>query len=203
MSCPDPLVLAAYAAGDLTALERRDAEVHLVRCKKCRAHVLGLREEGARAARAPQASDEPDTDHSGWGVAVGFLIALGAVALALAALGRASGSPLRLSGVYAMAFDLFFFVRGRAPGLVELVVALAATGTVAAIAALGVASLARRLGPPLSRRSRSAARSPRTPSTCGTPRARCASRPRRPWPAPSRPRRTRSRSTAASTATSS
>ncbi|HVH06479.1 MAG TPA: hypothetical protein VNE71_10825, partial [Myxococcota bacterium] len=150
MSCPDPLVLAAYAAGDLAALERRDAEVHLVRCKKCRAHVLDLREVEARTAQAAAvAAEEPAPEPSGWGLAVGFLVALGAVALALAALGRMSGSPLRLSGVYAMAFDLIFFVRGRAPGLIELVVALAATGTVAAIAALGVASLARRLGPPL------------------------------------------------------
>jgi len=150
VSCPDPLVLAAYAAGDLAALERRDAEVHLVRCKKCRAHVLDLREVEARTAQAAAvAAEEPAPEPSGWGLAVGFLVALGAVALALAALGRMSGSPLRLSGVYAMAFDLIFFVRGRAPGLIELVVALAATGTVAAIAALGVASLARRLGPPL------------------------------------------------------
>jgi cytoskeletal protein CcmA (bactofilin family) len=149
VSCPDPLVLAAYAAGDLEPLERRDAEVHLVRCKKCRAHVLGLREVEARGALAAAEAALPEAEPSGWGVAVGFLVALGAVALALAGLGRASGSPLSLSGVYAMAFDFFFFVRGRAPGLVELVVALAATASVAGIAALGVASLARRIGPPL------------------------------------------------------
>ena len=149
MSCPDPLVLAAYAAGGLEPLERRDVEVHLVRCKKCRAHVLGLREVEARGAAAAAAADAPEEAPSGWGFAVGFLIALGAVALALAGLGRTSGSPLSLSGVYAMVFDFFFFVRGRAPGLVELVVALAATASVAGIAALGVASLARRLGPPL------------------------------------------------------
>jgi cytoskeletal protein CcmA (bactofilin family) len=149
MSCPDPLVLAAYAAGDLEPLERRAAEVHLVRCKKCRAHVLGLREVEAQGAQAAAEPEAPEAEQSGWGFAVGFLIALGVVALSLAALGRASSSPLSLSGVYAMAFDFFFFVRGRAPGLVELVVALGATATVAAIAALGVASLARRLGPPL------------------------------------------------------
>jgi cytoskeletal protein CcmA (bactofilin family) len=149
MSCPDPLVLAAYAAGDLEPLERRDVEVHLVRCKTCRAHVLGLREAAPQGGGTDAVPAAPDEEPSGWGFAVGFLIALGAVALGLAALGRAGGSPLSLSGVYAMAFDFFFFVRGRAPGLVELVAALAATASVAGIAALGVASLARRLGPPL------------------------------------------------------
>ena len=148
MSCPDGVVLAAYAAGDLATLERRDVEVHLVRCRTCRAHVLGIREAEARAA-TEEPADARAPEPSGHGFALGFLIALGAVALALAALGRTGPSPLRPAGVYAMAFDLIFFVRGRAPGLLELVVALAATGSVAAIAALGVSSLARRIGPPL------------------------------------------------------
>jgi cytoskeletal protein CcmA (bactofilin family) len=148
VSCPDGVVLAAYAAGDLEPLARRDAEVHLVRCRECRAHLLALREAGARAAlEAPPDSPAPE-EPQGFGFAVGFLIALGLTALALAALGRGD-SLLRPSGVYAMAFDFLFFVRGRVPGLLELVVALAATGSVAAIAALGVSSLARRLGPPL------------------------------------------------------
>jgi cytoskeletal protein CcmA (bactofilin family) len=160
VSCLDGATLAAFAAGALAAPERRSVEVHLVRCRECRARVLALRaaderlvaEAGGGAAPGPEPAGER-------GFVLGFAVTLAAVALGLAAFGRltergvASGvawlSPLRLSGVYGMAFDFVFWVRDRAPGLLELLAALAATASVAGIAALGVASLARRLGPPL------------------------------------------------------
>lgn len=147
MSCLDGVVLAAYAAGELAPLARRDADAHLVRCRDCRARVLALREtlapDGEPADAAPLAAPER-------GFALGFSIALAAVVLALAAVGRRGDfSLIPLSGVYGMAFDLLLWVRGNAPGLLELVAALAATASVATIAALVVASLARRIGPPL------------------------------------------------------
>jgi cytoskeletal protein CcmA (bactofilin family) len=160
MSCLDGATLAAFASGALPAAERRDAEGHLVRCRECRERVVALRAAEARlAAEIRGGEPEPAPPAEGRGFALGLALSLGAVALGLAALGRAADgslgsgiawlSPLRLSGVYGMAFDFVFWVRDSAPGLLELIVALAATASVAAIAALGVASLARRLGPPL------------------------------------------------------
>jgi cytoskeletal protein CcmA (bactofilin family) len=159
VSCPDGATLAAYAAGELLALERRNAEAHLVRCRECRGRVVALREAESRASAGTGDASRPEpAAPSGRGFALGFPLALGAVALVLAALGELAGgggsggswlSALRLSGVYGMAFDFVFWVRDRAPGLLELLAALAATASVAGIAALAVASLARRLGPPL------------------------------------------------------
>jgi cytoskeletal protein CcmA (bactofilin family) len=160
MSCLDGATLAAFASGALPAAERRAAEGHLVRCRECRERIVALRAAEARlAAEDRGGASEPPPPAEGRGFALGLALSLAAVALGLAALGRAADgslgsgiawlSPLRLAGVYGMAFDLVFWVRDRAPGLLELVVALAATASVAAIAALGVASLARRLGPPL------------------------------------------------------
>lgn len=156
MSCPGGEELAAYAAGELAALERRAVEAHLVRCRDCRARVLELRRAEARAAEdGGEAQPAPPADGER-GFALGLVMALAVVALGLAALGRTFGggsaagvSPLGPSGAYGMLFDFVFFVRDRAPGVLELVVALAATASVAAIAALAVASLARRLGPRL------------------------------------------------------
>ncbi len=160
MSCLDGATLAAYAAGELPELQRRSADAHLVGCRDCRTRVVALREaaargEGEASDEAAQSGDAPP----GGGFALGFGIALGSVALALAAFdrvadkGMASGvawlSPLRLSGAYEMLFGLVFWVRNRAPGLLELVAALVATASIAAVAALGVSSLARRIGPRL------------------------------------------------------
>jgi len=160
MSCLDGATLAAFAAGALPAAERRGAEAHLVRCRECRERVVALRAAEARLAAETQGgAPPPPAPAPGRGFALGLALSLAAAALGLAALGRGAegglGSglarlnPLRLSGVYGMAFDFVFWVQGRAPGLLELFAAIAATASVAAIAALGVASLARRLGPPL------------------------------------------------------
>jgi cytoskeletal protein CcmA (bactofilin family) len=154
VSCLDGVTLAAYAAGDLPPAPRRAAEAHLVRCRECRARVLALREaaEGASGGAGPVEAG-PDAPPGG-GFAIGFAVALGLVALALAGVERALGgagwlAPMHLSSAYEMFFDLVFWARNRAPGLLELVAALVATASVAALAALGVASLSRRLGPRL------------------------------------------------------
>lgn len=155
MSCLDGVQLAGYAAGELEPSERRVAEAHLVRCRDCRAQVLALREAEAQAAEQGGAPREPQPAAGEAGFALGFALALAVVALVIAGLGRVGGdsgagsSLLGSSGAYGMLFDFVFWVRSRAPGLLELVVALAATASVAAIAALGVASVARRLGPRL------------------------------------------------------
>jgi cytoskeletal protein CcmA (bactofilin family) len=158
MSCLDGATLAAFAAGALQAAERRSAEAHLVRCRECRTRVVALRAAEASLAAEERGGEPPAPPAAeGRAFALGLALSLAAVALGLAALGRVAEdgfsfsrlSPLRLSGVYGMAFDFVFWVRDRAPGLLELLAALAATASVAAIAALGVASLARRLGPPL------------------------------------------------------
>jgi cytoskeletal protein CcmA (bactofilin family) len=122
--------------------------------------VVALRE--AEAEGGGEAGDDATGEAGappGGGFAVGFGIALAAVALALAGLDRVAArgmasdvgwlSPLRLSGAYEMLFDVVFWVRNRAPGLLELVAALVAMASVAALAALGASSLARRIRPRL------------------------------------------------------
>jgi cytoskeletal protein CcmA (bactofilin family) len=150
------VVLAAYAAGELLPVERRAAEAHLVRCRDCRGQVLALREAEARAAAEAGGAPQDSTPAAAeGGFVLGLVLALAVVALVIAALGRlgggseAGGLRLGLSEVSSMLFDLVFWVRDRAPGLLELVVALAATASVAAIAALAVGSLSRRIGPRL------------------------------------------------------
>jgi hypothetical protein len=152
VSCPDGATLAAYLAGDLPPLERHGAEIHLVRCRACRARVLDLRGAAAEA-RGDTRPGEESASARGAGFALGLGLALAVVSTLLLAAGRLAegrGLPgLHLSGAYGMVFALVFWVRDRAPGLLELLGALAAMASVAAIAALAVSSLARRLGPPL------------------------------------------------------
>jgi cytoskeletal protein CcmA (bactofilin family) len=153
VSCLDGVTLAAYAAGDLAPAPRRAAEAHLVRCRDCRERVVALRRAAAEGSGEGGGAPDPEADAPpGGGFAMGFAVALGLVALALAAVERAMGgdgwlAPARLSGAYEMLFDLVDWARHRAPGLLELLAALVATASVAALAALGVASLTRRLGP--------------------------------------------------------
>src|SRR4029453_1853077 len=137
VSCLDGATLAAYAAGELPPLQRRNAGANLVRCGGCRARVIALRasapDEGAGGeGRSDGERDAPP----GGGFALGFGLALGVGALAIGAFERAamrgeaggSGlSPLRLSGAYEMLFGLVFWVRNRAPGGWGLGAALGAT----------------------------------------------------------------------------
>jgi cytoskeletal protein CcmA (bactofilin family) len=55
-------------------------------------------------------------------------------------------NPLQLLGAYEMLFDLIFLLRDSAPGFLELCVAVAATGSLAALATFAASALLRRLG---------------------------------------------------------
>jgi cytoskeletal protein CcmA (bactofilin family) len=57
-------------------------------------------------------------------------------------------NPLRILGAYEMLFDLVFWVRDSAPGFLELCVAVAATGSLAALATFAASSVLRRFARP-------------------------------------------------------
>jgi len=159
MSCFPEAVYSVYVDGELPLAESRDVEAHLVSCRDCRALVVALRDEEALLADLLQ-ERQPRSFHSvprrapARGLAIGFLPSLGAVALVVAGVGWILESlfpssmtwlnPLNLIGAYDMAFDLIFLIRNQAPGLVELLIAVAVTVSVSALASFVVSVLARR-----------------------------------------------------------
>ena len=157
--CPDEILCLLYADDELDADARRDLEVHLVACRDCRERVVALREEGAllgavmherRREALPAAEGAPEPS-----VAIGVPLAIGGVAMALAAAGelldaRLPGSldllhPRRLKGAYEMAFDLVFLVRENAPGLLELGFAVGVVASVSALLSFFVSSFSKRV----------------------------------------------------------
>ncbi|MEE9606863.1 MAG: zf-HC2 domain-containing protein [Myxococcota bacterium] len=166
MSCFPEASYALYTDGELEPGERRGVEMHLVGCQRCRALVLALREEAAALTdalfeREPvplRTAPRPDPAR---GVALGIVPALAAVVVAAGVIGvilelrLPSGiewlNPFRLVGVYEMAFNLVFLLRDEVPGLLELLLAAAALGSVAALAAFGLSVISKRwLGSTLS-----------------------------------------------------
>jgi cytoskeletal protein CcmA (bactofilin family) len=152
--------LARYVDGESDAEETRRVEAHLIASRESRALLLALREEAdllaavlrERPARAPALAraEVPDP-----GLSVGLPVAVGAFALALAVGSTLLRSglpaaldflnPLHLKGALAMLFNVFFLVRDQAPDFFDLLVAVAATGSVAALGAFAVSALSRRL----------------------------------------------------------
>ena len=148
MACPSAMTCLLYADGELSGSALRETETHLVGCRDCRARVMALREEGALLGEvlrgelrhlAPAAAISDPR-----GIALGIPLAVAAVTIALAAAGalidaRLPGAfdllhPRRLKGAAEMSFDVIFMLRERAPGLVELGLAV---GVMASISALG------------------------------------------------------------------
>jgi hypothetical protein len=163
MSCFPEAVYSVYVDGELPLAELRDVEAHLVRCRDCRALVVALRDEEALLAdvlqeRQPRSFQSVPRRAPARGLAIGFLPSLGAVALVVASVGWIVESlfpssmtwlnPLNLIGAYDMAFDLIFLIRDQAPGLVELLIAVAVTVSVSALATFVLSVLARRLWGP-------------------------------------------------------
>jgi cytoskeletal protein CcmA (bactofilin family) len=151
----------AYVDGELSPAEMREVEAELVRSRRARELVLALREEASllgdvlqereREAERPVTAEAPAR-----GLVVGLPAAVGVVAVMAVVLGflleaqLPAGldwlNPLRLLGAYEMLFDLIFLLRDSAPGFLELCVAVAATGSLAALATFAASAVLRRLG---------------------------------------------------------
>jgi cytoskeletal protein CcmA (bactofilin family) len=159
MSCPQEASLLRYADRELTGDALHALESHLVGCRGCRTRVVALEGESQWLAdvlqererrgfvHAPVAAPEP-------GVALGVPVTIALVTAALAVGGALMEispggigwmNPLRLMGASEMAFDVFFMLRSRAPGLFELCLSLAAVASVSALLSLAVGALGRRV----------------------------------------------------------
>jgi cytoskeletal protein CcmA (bactofilin family)/anti-sigma factor RsiW len=161
VSCHPEAVYSVYVDGELPLAALREVEAHLVSCRECRALVLALREEGTllrdalreRERSAPRRARVPVTPARG--LALGLLPTVAFLGVALGVAGWVVESqipaalrwanPLSWIGAYEMAFDLIFWLRDRAPGLLELVVAVAATASVSAILSFAVTLVFRRV----------------------------------------------------------
>jgi len=159
MSCPPEWTVGAYVDEGLAPAEVRRVETHLVGCERCRGLVLALRGEARALAEAlsGDASAEPaglTVVAPARGAALGLPIAIAATALvtavasALYEMQLPSGMnwlrPSTLLGVNEMLFDTLFMLRDRAPGWLELGLALGALGGLAAIASFLAGALLRR-----------------------------------------------------------
>lgn len=160
MSCPAPPTLARYADRELAGDALRALEAHLVGCRACRAAVVALQSESLLLADvlqerprrlAPHAAPaEPEP-----GVALGLPLAVAALTAVTAVGGFLLESqlpggfdllnPLRLLGATEMAFDLIFMLRDRAPGLIELALAVAIVASVSALLSFAVGAVYRRV----------------------------------------------------------
>ncbi|MDJ0865504.1 MAG: polymer-forming cytoskeletal protein [Myxococcota bacterium] len=153
-------LLARYVDGELDADEVRRIEAHLVESREARELVLALREENEALTDAIRERDEVRSVAAGdaaaqAGLSWGLPLSVAGVSLALAGGGLLlemrlpSGidflNPLRLTGAVDMAFNLFFLARDRAPAFFDLVVAVAATGSVAALGSVAVSAVSRRV----------------------------------------------------------
>jgi cytoskeletal protein CcmA (bactofilin family) len=141
----------------------REVEAELVRSQRARELVLALREEAGllgdvlqerqREAERPVTAEAPAR-----GLALGLPAAVGIVGVLAAVLsfllearlpaGLDWLNPFRLLGVYEMLIDLVFLFRDSAPGFFELCVALAATGSLAALATFAASAALRRFARP-------------------------------------------------------
>jgi len=151
----------AYVDGELSPAEMREVEAELVRSRHARELVLALREEASllgdvlqereREAERPATAEAPAR-----GLALGLPAAVGVVGVMAVVLGflleaqLPAGldwlNPLRLLGAYEMLFDLIFLLRDSAPGFLELCVAVAATGSLAALATFAASAVLRHFG---------------------------------------------------------
>ncbi len=167
MSCLPEATYAVYVDGELEPDETRGLEAHLVTCQRCRALVLALRDESAllgdvlqdRPAVAHDVLPKPSIEVPEPGLTLGMPLAIAGVTGLLAVIGfliesRLPGgfdfaNPLRLKGVYEMAFDAVFLLRDQAPGLVELAVSVAVVASISALGTFAVGQLSRRIGGPV------------------------------------------------------
>ncbi len=162
MSCPPEPTLLRYADAELRGDALHALEAHLVGCRACRAQVVALQSEShllgdvlQERSRRAQAVLHAERSAPEPGVALGVPVAIAAVTAVTAVGGyliesRLPGgldlmNPLRLKGAIEMVFDLIFLLRDRAPGLLELGVAVAAMASLSALLSFGVGALYRRV----------------------------------------------------------
>jgi len=149
--------LGAYVDGELTPAEMREVEAELVRSRHARELLLALREEAGlfgsvlqgREVVRPAAAEAPARSLAlGLPAAVGIVgvlsLVLGFLLEAQLPAGIDWLNPLRLLGAYEMLFDLVFLLRDSAPGFFELCIAVAATGSLAALATFAASAVLRR-----------------------------------------------------------
>ena len=163
MSCPSAESLSVYADGELPPAEVRALESHLIECRRCRASILALRDEASVLGDVLQGRVlEPvrvvEPRARARGLVVGLGPALGIAALVVTVGGwlletrLPSGTswlnPVRLMGAYEMLFDGIFVLRDRAPGLIELAIAVGALFSVASVLTFLATSLGKRLAGP-------------------------------------------------------
>ena len=164
MSCLPESTYSIYIDGELSTDETHAVEAHLVDCQRCRSLILALRDEATwlgdvlqERRRAPLRR-RAATAAPARGLAIGLVPSLALLGLVVTVLGwllelRAPAAigwmnPLNLMGAYQMAFDLIFWIRDQAPGLVELVLALAATASVSALLSFALSLILRRFAGP-------------------------------------------------------
>jgi cytoskeletal protein CcmA (bactofilin family) len=163
MSCFPEWTYALYVDGELPRDEMRRLEAHLVGCRNCRVLVVGLREEArllgdVLRGEEPQSLQRPDTTPPARGLAIGVvpsLVLAGIVAAVVGALletrlptSIAWLNPMRLMGAYDMVLGFIFLLRDEIPGLLEFLIAVTATVSVAALATFSVTVLVRRFAGP-------------------------------------------------------
>ncbi len=161
MSCFPEATYSVYVDGELRPDEHRAVEQHLMTCRACRAQVLALRDEAGLLSdvlhgRVPAAVRRVTRTRPARGLAVGMVPAVALTAVAAFVLGTLAetqlpGSilnPIRLRGFSSMAFDLIFTLRDRAPGLLELALAVAATAGASALLTFSVTAVFRRWAGP-------------------------------------------------------
>jgi len=162
VSCPAEPTLLRYADAELRGDALHELEAHLVGCRACRSRVVALQSESLllgdvlqERSRRMHVAAHAERDAPEPGVALGVPLAIAAVTAVTAVGGylvesRLPGgfdlmNPLRLKGATEMVFDLIFMLRDRAPGLLELGVAVAAMASLSALLTFGVGALYRRV----------------------------------------------------------
>ncbi len=150
---------SVYVDGELSVEDVRAVESHLVGCESCRGLILALRDEGAAIAdtvldRHREVASRAPARVRARGLAIGLVPTLGVAALVVTTLGwlmetrLPTGAswlnPVNLIGVYEVALDMVFMVRG-APTLFDLALWLGANVSAVVILIFLVSALGRRV----------------------------------------------------------
>jgi len=157
--CPPEWTLSVYVDRELEPHEMRVLGAHLVGCRSCRELVVALEEE-ADALRAALRLEEPRQARvvearAGRGLALSIAAAVAGAFAGLALLRALLGleapaalawlDPIEWSTVPALVLDALFLLRDEAPALFQLVVSVAALGSVAFVLTASFSLLTRRL----------------------------------------------------------
>ena len=151
---------SVYVDGELSAEDVRRVESHVVGCESCRALIRAFRDEATTIAdivldRPRDVISRAPARARASGLALGLVPTLSVAALVVTTLGwlmetglPAGASwlnPVKLIGVYEVAFDMIFMLRDSGPAFFELTIALGAAVSAAAILIFLVSALGRRV----------------------------------------------------------